>query len=99
MVSHSSMRNPQDLIGIRKRLQISQEEMARLLGVSYVSVNRWEGGHSFPSGTTVDLYEAIAAALAAGHSGASIKLAANNERGRFLYSLFRMAYASSRKHA
>lgn len=81
------------LAAIRKRLDLSQEQMARLLGVSFTSVNRWEGGHSSPTGPTRDLYLAIDAALRGGNSPSTIHRAANNDRGTFLYSLFRMAYS------
>jgi hypothetical protein len=71
--------------------------MARLLGVSFASVNRWEGGHSSPMGPTRDLYLAIDAALRAGHLPDAIVQAANNERGVFLFTLFRMAYQRTRR--
>lgn len=83
------------LNSVRKRLQLSQEQMARLLGVSFASVNRWEMGHSNPTGPTRDVYMAIAAALRAGHTREAILQAANAERGAFLYTLFRMAYQKS----
>jgi transcriptional regulator with XRE-family HTH domain len=84
---------------IRNRLDLSQEQMGRLLGVSFTSVNRWEGGHSSPTKSVVDLYAAIRAALAAGHSAAAIRRASDNERGVFLYALFRMGYGRSRESA
>lgn len=84
---------------LRAALGLSQEHMARLLGVSFASVNRWEAGHSSPTGAVVDLLAAVHAALSAGHPAASILRAANNERGVFLYTLFRMAYGPSRKRA
>lgn len=34
---------------LRKKLILSQTEFAKLLGVSYVAVNRWEFGHSEPT--------------------------------------------------
>lgn len=34
---------------LRKRLLISQEDVAKLLGVSFASVNRWENGHHDPT--------------------------------------------------
>jgi hypothetical protein len=71
--------------------------MARLLGVSFASVNRWEGGHSSPTGPTQDLFLALDAALRAGHTPHTIKQAANSERGAFLHALFRMAYALRRR--
>ena len=33
---------------VRKQLGISQEELARKLGVSFATVNRWENGKSKP---------------------------------------------------
>lgn len=87
------------LAAIRKSLDLSQEQMARLLGVSFTSVNRWEGGHSSPTGPTRDLYLAIDAALRSGKSPATIHRAANNDRGTFLYALFRMAYANTTRRS
>jgi DNA-binding transcriptional regulator YiaG len=34
---------------IRRQLAISQEDLARELGVSYATVNRWENGQAKPS--------------------------------------------------
>ena len=34
---------------LRRRLGISQEELARAIGVSFATVNRWENGHTRPS--------------------------------------------------
>jgi len=34
---------------IRRQLSLSQEDLARQLGVSYATVNRWENGQSKPS--------------------------------------------------
>ena len=34
---------------IRRQLALSQEDLARELGVSYATVNRWENGLSKPS--------------------------------------------------
>jgi transcriptional regulator with XRE-family HTH domain len=84
------------LAAIRRKLALSQEQMARLLGVSFASVNRWEGGHSGPTGPALDLYMAIDAAIRVGNSPETIRHAADGQRGAFLYALFRMAYAHSR---
>ncbi len=84
------------LTAIRMKLDLSQEQMARLLGVSFASVNRWEGGHSGPTGPTRDLYLALDAAIRSGNAPEVIRRAANNERGAFLYALFRMAYAGAK---
>ncbi len=34
---------------LRAKLNISQQELANLLGVSFPSVNRWENGHYEPT--------------------------------------------------
>ena len=34
---------------VREQLQISQEKLAVMLGVSFATVNRWENGHSVPT--------------------------------------------------
>ncbi|RLB89200.1 MAG: transcriptional regulator [Deltaproteobacteria bacterium] len=45
--------NEQDLPAlvkeVRRQLGISQEDLARELGVSFATVNRWENGKSHPS--------------------------------------------------
>ena len=40
---------PEQIKEIRKRLNLSQEEFAKKLGVSFTSVNRWENGQTKPS--------------------------------------------------
>jgi len=35
--------------GVRRQLSLSQEDLARELGVSYATVNRWENGQAKPS--------------------------------------------------
>jgi transcriptional regulator with XRE-family HTH domain len=87
------------LRAIRKELGLPQEQMARLLGVSFVTVNRWEGGHSSPTGPMLDLYLALNTAMRAGYPPGVILQAANGERGAFLYSLFRMAYSRAKRRA
>ena len=37
------------LILIRARLQLTQQQLADKLGVSFATVNRWERGHTKPS--------------------------------------------------
>jgi len=93
------MLNGSRLSAIRKKLDLSQEQMAQLLGVSFASVNRWEGGHSAPTGPTRDLYLALDAAIRAGNRPEAIRQASNSERGAFLYSLFRMAYGNQQRRS
>lgn len=91
------MLDSNQLTSIRTRMDLTQEQMARLLGVSFASVNRWEGGHSSPTGPTRDLYLALDAAIRAGNAPQSICRAADSERGTFLYTLFRMGYGRTRR--
>ena len=37
------------IISLRNKLIMSQEELAKYLGVSFASVNRWEKGHHEPT--------------------------------------------------
>lgn len=41
---------------VRKALNISQEELARELGVSFATINRWESGKSLPSYDKIKLF-------------------------------------------
>lgn len=92
MLVPMSMLTPTTIIDIRHGLGISQERMAQMLGVSYVSVNRWENGHSAVTGAVADLYRAFAAALARGHAAAKILASASGDRGQFLFLLYAMAF-------
>ena len=40
---------PTEIKRIRKKLKMSQEEFARTIGVSFVTINRWELGLAKPS--------------------------------------------------
>lgn len=44
---------------LRKRLGISQEQLARQLGVSFQTVNRWENGRANPSPMGIKLVEQL----------------------------------------
>ena len=37
------------ILEIRNRLNVSQEELAQMIGVAYATVNRWENGHTMPN--------------------------------------------------
>jgi len=91
------MLGPDHLLMIRRKLGLSQEQMARLLGVSFVSVNRWEGGQSGPSGPTLDLYLALDAAVKTGKTLEVVRQISNPNRGAFLHALFRLAYGHIRR--
>jgi DNA-binding XRE family transcriptional regulator len=44
------MMRPEEIRELREYLQLTQEVFARILGVSFATVNRWENGKSAPSG-------------------------------------------------
>ena len=47
---NTAERSISDLVAVmRRQLALSQEDLARQLGVSYATVNRWENGHNLPS--------------------------------------------------
>jgi transcriptional regulator with XRE-family HTH domain len=41
---------PQRIRALRERLHLTQEVLARILGVSFATVNRWENGKTEPTG-------------------------------------------------
>lgn len=46
------------ILEIRSRLNASQDDLAKLVGVSFATVNRWENGHSIPNkATQLRLYD------------------------------------------
>jgi transcriptional regulator with XRE-family HTH domain len=57
--------------GLRKALGLeSQEELARLLGVSVQTVNRWENSQASPSGLADSLLECLHKIVASGQAAA-----------------------------
>lgn len=42
---------------VREELKLSQEEMAKALGVSFATINRWENGHTHPTYETLQRFE------------------------------------------
>lgn len=53
---------------LRKALDLGQEDFARLLGVAFQTVNRWENGLAAPSGLAESLLECLAKIVAAGQA-------------------------------
>jgi DNA-binding transcriptional regulator YiaG len=41
------------VVSVRKRLKLSQKQLADALNVSYSTINRWENGHVLPSNLAV----------------------------------------------
>jgi DNA-binding transcriptional regulator YiaG len=52
--------NQTEIILLRKALKWSQEELARKLGVSFATVNRWENGDRKPSPNSAKLLRLLA---------------------------------------
>lgn len=48
-MNHEHDCRPEQIKEIRKQLNLSQEEFAKKLGVSFTSVNRWENDQTKPS--------------------------------------------------
>ncbi len=86
------MLSPKRLAEIRRSLDLTQEGTARLLGVSFVSVNRWERGHSSPTGTVEEVYRALDLALKAGKSKQQILGSQPQDAGHTLRRIFNAAY-------
>ena len=51
---------PDGIKALRKRLGLTQEDLARAIGITFYSVNRWERGHSRPSRLAIRALEALA---------------------------------------
>ena len=51
--------SPDRIHKLRKRFGDTQEAFARRLGVSFVSLNRWEKGHAKPSRLAVRLLDEL----------------------------------------
>lgn len=41
------------VITVRKKLKLSQKQLASAINVSYSTINRWENGHVIPSNLAV----------------------------------------------
>src|SRR3546814_7850876 len=80
----SDVMNPQQTAAairqLRARLNLSQEELAARLNVSYATINRWEAGKSKPQRAQRDAIEALASARSEEHTSE-------------LQSLMRISYA------
>jgi putative transcriptional regulator len=50
---------PETVKSVRKALNISQEGLARELGMSFSTVNRWENGKTEPVGPVRDKFNAF----------------------------------------
>lgn len=48
-VGHSNQWTPERIRELRMKLQLTQEEFAQLIGVTFPTVNRWENGKNSPN--------------------------------------------------
>ena len=58
-MSHYKGDLPKLLKSLRKKLRLSQEELAQKLGVSFTSVNRWKNQQTKPSKLAIRQIEAL----------------------------------------
>lgn len=86
------MLKPSRLVEIRMALELSQEAMAPLLGVSFATVNRWENRHSAPTGAVLEVYRALDASLQEGLSAKDIVGKSPRDPGRQFHRIFQLAY-------
>jgi DNA-binding transcriptional regulator YiaG len=52
--NYNLIMEPEKIIEMRKSLGLSQESFAHRVGVSWVTVNRWENGYQKPSPLAVE---------------------------------------------
>lgn len=85
---------------LRKALELSQERLARLIGVSFQTVNRWETNASVPAGPTALVIESLEKIVAAGRVDELMReLAAGNlagGTGPTYHRIFAMAFGMRR---
>ena len=83
---------PDQIRQIRKALSLTQQQFAELLGVSFVTLNRWENGHSSPTGAVMEVYRALDVALHAGKNVRQLLASASLDPGRVYHRIFQLAY-------
>lgn len=84
---------PKRLKEIKLALKFTQEQMAEFIGVSFASINRWEGGHTSPTGTAMRVYKAIDKALLRGMDVSQCVTDVQDSNMDYLmYRLFEAAY-------
>lgn len=80
------------IIAVRRELGLTQERLAHLLGVSFVTVNRWENGASGPTGLAAEVYRALDAALRSGRTPKQLLGDGSLDAGHLLHRIFANAY-------
>lgn len=64
---------PQGIRALRERLHLTQEVFARILGVSFATVNRWENGKTEPTGDYARVLQTLHQLTASTRSGPTIE--------------------------
>jgi transcriptional regulator with XRE-family HTH domain len=81
---------------LRKALGLSQERLAQLIGVSFQTVNRWEGNLSVPTGPAALVIQSLEKIVASGKADALLaELEAGNlagGTGPTYHRIFSMAF-------
>ncbi len=77
---------------LRKRLGLSQDNLASILRCNRRQICRWELDQQVPRGVTEDLLKAIERALHSGYTPQRILSKSKTARGHFLLDLFTLAY-------
>ena len=77
---------------LRKRLGLSQDNLASILRCNRRQICRWELDQQVPRGVTEDLLKAIERALQAGNTPERVLSKSKTARGQFLLDLFTLAY-------
>ncbi|MCX7673673.1 MAG: helicase-related protein, partial [Thiobacillaceae bacterium] len=72
---------PEQIRHLRKTLNLTQQQFAELLGVSFVTLNRWENGQTKPSALARAKLQELAA-RSYGNGDASAEGSANTPRGK-----------------
>ena len=68
---------------LRKQLNLTQEEFAHEIGVTFATVNRWENGKSEPSRLALNVLTALSEkTAAAGRKSSGRSSAVRGRRGR-----------------
>ncbi len=95
--------NRKKLIELRDTLQLSRASLGQLLGVTEMTIIRWEGGESAPSGLALDVLFAMQSLISThglvvdGQSwGTWLQHYATQGRHMFLRQLFFVAYERAR---
>src|SRR5215813_8326948 len=77
-----AMNIPSILAAIRSQLNLTQEQLAERLGVSFATVNRWEGGLTKPQKAALEVIAGLAREAQVDKDNAEIGAAAKVTRRR-----------------